>query len=180
MPQTLNHLGAMSYLSMEDIEEKAKEVLTARNLTTIPIDPLTIAEKEKIEVNNAVFIDKNNTSMLIKHQDGWTLFVANQASPFRKRFAIAHNLGHFFLHKPPNGIHVDTETNLFRVQSDPSLLSPERQLEVQANLFAIALLMPADDVRRYWRERLSIEELARIFKVSVEAMGHRVASLGLG
>ena len=46
-------------------------------------------------------------------------------------------------------------------------------------MFASSLLMPEDEVRRYWKERPSIEELAKIFNVSNVAMGYRVASLGL-
>jgi Zn-dependent peptidase ImmA (M78 family) len=51
--------------------------------------------------------------------------------------------------------------------------------ERAANEFAANLLMPAIMVRRAATETSNIRELAVKFKVSVAAMGYRLADLGL-
>ena len=178
MPETMNE--TVPYLSLEQVEAKAAEVLRRHNLTTVPISPLVLAHRERIQVNNATFTKGDLAGMIVKRNDDVAIFVNRSDPPFRKRFTIAHELGHFFLHLNDDGEFVDDEANLFRRQRDPDhTMTAERRREIQANMFAASLLMPAVEVKRYWRERRSIEELAKIFKVSTVAMGIRVDSLDL-
>ena len=58
-------------------------------------------------------------------------------------------------------------------------MTPERRREIQANMFAAALLMPEDHVRRLWEGLGSVEAMARLFNVSVAAMEIRIGQLGL-
>jgi Zn-dependent peptidase ImmA (M78 family) len=180
MPETANETDTVPFLQRSEIESRARDVLKRHNLTTVPIDPLLLANREGIKVNNAKFSDDNLVGMIAKRGDDVTMLVKYDDPPFRKRFTIAHELGHHFLHLLQGGEYVDKEANLFRQQlGDEPEIIPSRRQEIQANMFASSLLMPDDEVRRYWKERPSIEELAKIFKVSNEAMGYRVASLGL-
>jgi Zn-dependent peptidase ImmA (M78 family) len=178
MSETANE--AVPYISRPEVESRARDVLRRHNLTTIPIDPLVLAHREGIKVNNAEFSDDNLAGMIVKEGDDVTMLVNSSDPPFRKRFTIAHELGHHFMHLMHDGEFVDREANLFRQQTgEEKEMNPTRRQEIQANMFAASLLMPEDEVRRYWKERPSIDELARIFKVSAEAMGYRVANLGL-
>ena len=52
-------------------------------------------------------------------------------------------------------------------------------MEVQANIFAAALLMPAESVKHFYSDCRNVSALAKLFLVSSEAMGHRIVSLGL-
>jgi Zn-dependent peptidase ImmA (M78 family) len=179
MPVEVDEI-AVPFLHRSEVENRAREVLKRHNLTTVPIDPVLLANREGIKVNNAKFSDDNLVGMIVKSGDDVTILVNYDDPPFRKRFTIAHELGHHFLHLMRDGEYVDKEANLFRQQLDGDQeTSPSRRREIQANMFASSLLMPEDEVRRYWQERPSIDELAKIFKVSKEAMGYRVASLGL-
>jgi hypothetical protein len=65
------------------------------------------------------------------------------ASPGRINFTLAHELGHYLLHRAdhPNGIQCG-EQDVVRWDSAYG------QIEHQANLFAATLLMPLDDYRR--------------------------------
>jgi Zn-dependent peptidase ImmA (M78 family) len=106
----------------------------------------------------------------------------NQSDPpYRKRFTIAHELGHHFLHLLSDGEFVDSKVDLFRdSETDVSPESIEqRRPEIQANQFAAALLMPADLVKREYSPTPNLEELARKFNVSEAAMGFRLTKLGL-
>ena len=180
MPDTADQSETVPFIRRSEIESRARAVLERHNLTTVPIDPLVLANREGIKVNNAKFWDDNLVGMIVKQGDEVTMLVNQTDPPFRKRFTIAHELGHYFMHLQQDGEYVDKEANLFRRHTDDeSEMTPTRRLEIQANMFAASLLMPEAEVRRYWKERPSIDELARIFKVSNEAMGYRVDSLGL-
>lgn len=75
---------------------------------------------------------------------GWGIFYNSRiSSQGRVNFTLAHELGHFLLHRlaHPNGIKCG-EQDMVRWDSDYA------QLEQQANTFAANLLMPLDDFRR--------------------------------
>lgn len=59
----------------------------------------------------------------------------------RIRFTLAHELGHYLLHRKVQEAFNCSEADMLHWDS------PERQLEVQADLFASYLLMPIDDFR---------------------------------
>lgn len=90
----------------------------------------------------------------------------------RQRFTIAHEIGHFALHRDRIG-HGITDTILYR-----SKLSSK--LEVEANRFAAQLLMPLPKIREYLeefggrRDRQVAVEMARKFGVSTDAMEIRL------
>ena len=75
---------------------------------------------------------------------GWGI-IYNQAitSPGRINFTIAHELGHYFMHRLcfPDGLECGQQ-DIVRWDSE------YRQIEAQANEFAASLLMPLDDFRR--------------------------------
>jgi len=102
---------------------------------------------------------------LWKNGDEWTILLnARQAQP-RKLFTLAHELGHYFLHR-----HFKTH---FSCSIFPA--GPACRWEREANQFAAELLMPAGQVL-YWANA-SPARAARYFGVSEEAMQYRLRSL---
>lgn len=174
------HQTKVEYLSRSEIEERAQDVLRHHGLTSIPVDPVVLAGQLGMKVNNAKFSDTGIVGMIAKRGDNVTLLVNASDPPFRKRFTIAHELGHHFLHLLEDGEFVDGEANLFRgTTDDKNEITPERRREIQANMFAAALLMPEVAVQTEWKKLVSIEAMARRFNVSEAAMGFRVVQLGL-
>lgn len=77
-------------------------------------------------------------------KSGWGIFYNNRiSSQGRVNFTLAHELGHFLLHRlaHPGGIRCG-EQDMVRWDSEYG------QIEQQANTFAANLLMPLDDFRR--------------------------------
>jgi hypothetical protein len=90
----------------------------------------------------------------------------------RQRFTLAHEIAHFILHRSLIGGGVVDDT-MYR-----SALSSRR--EVEANKMAAELCMPRDlirqerEKRRHLTEDSLVDELARLFKVSRQAMRIRL------
>lgn len=79
---------------------------------------------------------------LFKKKKGWVVVYNNQRSVGRQRFTIAHEFGHYLLHrrKYPSGLQCG-EDDLGALQSE------YQKIEVEANKFAASFLMPLDDYR---------------------------------
>ena len=95
-------------------------------------------------------------------------------SPFqsleRRNFAIAHELGHLFLH-----MDFMTDSDKLRKQSkEVYYRNGSSELEYQANEFAAAFLMPRKDYKNKLDEHIkgnmaNTEKIARYFFVSIDA-----------
>ncbi len=170
----------MEWAERSQIEQRAKDVLVQHGLYSLPIDPVNLANLLGVTVHNAKFADDSWAGLIAKRGQHTQILVEQSDPPYRKRFSIAHELGHHFLHLLDDGEIVDKRVDMFR-EKQPTLAdwSAQRRREVEANWFAAALLMPEELVRQQWAANPSVMALARAFNVSQEAMGYRVDSLDL-
>lgn len=103
---------------------------------------------------------------------GYVIKVNRHESKSRQRFTIAHEIGHYILHRDKIGLGI-TDTVLYR-----SRLSSN--LEVEANRFAANLIMPMPKIREKLLvvgrkiDRSVAKEFADIFDVSADAMEIRL------
>lgn len=116
-------------------------------------------------------MDTDKSGSLSNEGDKWIICVNKDHNIKRQRFTLAHELGHYFLHKEKNINFIDT--TFFRSNDMTSV-------EYIANEFAARLLMPEDIVRKLIdNEQIkNIGTLAEKFNVSSAAMKYRVLSLG--
>jgi len=115
---------------------------------------------------------QSNYSGYFRNENGkWIIGVNKLHHINRKRYTLAHELGHYILHKDKNVDIVDT--TFFRNNETDSI-------EYLANEFAAKLLMPEDTVRYLVDNKgvKNIGELAEKFGVSASAMKYRIISLG--
>lgn len=95
--------------------------------------------------------------------------------PGRKRFAIAHEIGHFVLHKSKNPIEMCQESDFFRWGSVSTF-------ESEANAFAVEILMPTSLFsQKCGTDAPSLKHiaaLAGVFQTSLTATAIRYAELG--
>ena len=90
-----NATASVQLQSRAEIEQRATEVRRLHGLETIPVDPVILANRLGIAVHNAKFSDEGIVGMIAKRGENVTLLVNQADAPFRKRFTIAHELGHF-------------------------------------------------------------------------------------
>ena len=170
----------MKHTSRSEVEQQAKEILKQHGLYSVPVDPVLLANRLGVTVNNAKFSDDALAALIAKRGRTTRIFVEQSDPPYRKRFSIAHELAHHFLHLLEDGEIVDKRTDMFRErESAVGSESEERMREVQANWFAAALLMPEELVRVEWDDNPSMKRMAELFNVSEEAMGYRLDILSL-
>ena len=114
--------------------------------------------------------------------DGAILVNAN-ANPRRRRFTIAHELGHFLIlthQQSTDDVGFTCRTEDMIVSSNAGLLDAQKKQEAEANLFAINLLAPADRCRRFLKRIPDLEDivdLANDLDISREAAARRYVEL---
>ncbi len=150
-------------------ERRAYEVIAEAGCESPPLDFGPILERYGIDLMLKAF---NYVSGVMIKDPVYTLLVVNENDPeARRRFTIAHELGHFFL---------EHEGRRF---AEPSSDNPPQ--ERAANRFAAALLMPADWLRAAWDDYRDNPDhrpdiIAEMFSVSAEALKVRLKELGIG
>jgi Zn-dependent peptidase ImmA (M78 family) len=167
-----------STVSVPKMKEPS-DVLKEASTLGIKLEPLDIVAVAK-KIFNMNLIDnkdlgKSVSGFLEKINDKWCIYVNKYENEQRKRFTIAHEIGHFVLHKDSyflNNNYIYDQI-FFRDENT----SP---MEREANNFASDLLMPEDVFNRYIREGFNtISKLADKFKLSTSAVKYRAYKLGL-
>jgi len=102
--------------------------------------------------------------------------------PNRRRFTIAHELGHYFLHKGIE-VHIDHEYPIYVNARSSSSQSKDPE-EVEANIFAAEILMPKIMLQDEIKDRVVdidddqfLRDLAKKYGVSTVAMTYRLSNI---
>lgn len=139
----------------------------------LPIDPISIASAMGIDVFTAELPPKQDGYLEPVGPNGRPAIILNQDhSMNRIRFTCAHELGHFVDHK-------NRQAELTRCDRDGLAASGLDPQEIYSNRFAAALLMPKEFLVKLIGEGLSVDALARRFRVSPAAMEWRLRNLDI-
>jgi Zn-dependent peptidase ImmA (M78 family) len=121
--------------------ECARDLLSKLDITSVPIYPRKIAEEIGIFVQE-MKVEGGYDGYLMCANGVWGIMINGSIkSRARKRFTIAHELGHYYISRHDEGNHQCFRKDIGAV--DPSA----RQDEREANEFAVELLMPNDFFR---------------------------------
>lgn len=93
------------------------------------------------------------------------IFIEETMTAEKKRFTLAHELGHHFLHE---GLKLRLDNY------DYSAADKDTMEETEANYFAASLLIPKDLLLTKFEETNDLAKLAQYFGVSLSAMRTRV------
>lgn len=149
----------------------------------VPVDVERLATSLGVRVKKA-YLDRNISGMIEKVPSGGYLITVNARNvETRQRFTIAHELGHFVLHRDLIGDGVDDDRAYRSTGAGKyhnTAIGPLE--EIDANKFAAYVLMPTNAVKDMAetiapQDRLSV--LAERFHVSTGAMRIRLEALGL-
>jgi Zn-dependent peptidase ImmA (M78 family) len=166
-------------LKISKIREKVEALLRGNRIRKPPVPVERIATKLGLEIRCAP-LDGDLSGALVRNDGEIYIGVNSLHHPNRQRFTIAHELGHFSLHKGIK-IHVDRDFRVnWRDEDSSKAVDPE---EMEANRFAAELLMPTHllvrDIEELKRlDRRTVDLLARRYKVSQQAMKIRLGNFG--
>ena len=165
------------------IEKIASAILDECGINHLPIPIERVVNNRGLEIK---IYDLGETSGVLVIENGkGTIGVNPNESKVRKRFTIAHELGHYELHRDgTNGVFIDKQ---FKVEfRNHNSSTGEFKKEQEANAFAAAVLMPEKFILKEIKnlefdlsEDFSLKELAQVFNVSVAAISYRLANLNL-
>jgi len=150
-------------------QREAENLIEKYRITRPPIDPEAIAKDLGVDVVYAEF-NKDISDQISGYIDPASCqIVVNKAiSASRKIYTIAHELGHYILHRDYANSQ-DYQVLLRRNQYEGAKPSEEQE----ADAFAANLLVPMKFLRQY-KDVASSSELARLFCVSHDAILHRL------
>ena len=172
-------------MTRRQVEQRAAAVLREAGVTEFPVDVEAVARRRGLDVvpydlgdgvSGALFVDGDAATIGYNPSD----------PPVRRRFTVAHELGHYELHARTAPLFVDRSFAV--AYRDGRSSTGEVRREREANAFAAALLMPASAIHEAVQDlefdlasedETAVRELARRFGVSSQAMMFRIMNLGL-
>lgn len=153
-------------------ESMALETLQKHNIQDPPVPVEKMARDMGLKVQVADFTVPEIAGLLdLKNK---FIVISRSDSSNRQAFTIAHELGHFVLHRS-------------ELEADPSVAVVYRKpiggevdpIEQEANCFAANLLVPGQMLLKIHSYDLTPIQLAGLFAVSLEVMTYRLKQTGL-
>lgn len=147
-------------INLAKIRETAESLLDEYKVTSAPVNPQLLANALGLTVSYVHFNDDLKDKLFgFIDLDDRKIFVNHDIKNSEKLFTIAHELGHFKLHRDW------AESENYRVLTFQTYKDPQPKKEQEADAFASFLLIPRKILHRY-ENIASVEELSRLFCVS--------------
>jgi Zn-dependent peptidase ImmA (M78 family) len=172
-------------MSVRTSRQQGEALAEALGFNEPPIDVKAVAKRLRLKILE-MDLGEDVSGLLISKGDSTIIAVQKGDSLNRRRFTIAHEIGHFRLrHQFERGEHVHVDRgHLITPRNSRSSLGEDPK-EIEANQFAASLLMPSKLVLRKIKELKvksvrddDVANLADLFRVSEQAMTIRLSTLG--
>jgi len=171
--------------SITTIKKQTEAILAQYGGDTLPIKIEDIAKKAGLHVTPYAF-DEDISGALVIENGGGTIGYNQTESRVRRRFTIAHEFGHFWLHRETSSVFMDKGFHVMFRSRQSGMAEDTQIIEREANTFAACILMP-DHLLVREIEKIDfdlgsdddIKNLAKIFDVSAQAMNYRILNSGL-
>ena len=142
---------------------------------TAPVDVVGLCRDLGIEVHEAWLENEISGELVSKDNGAYQINVNASHAETRKRFTIAHELGHFIYHRDLIGTGIDDDrayrsTDVGRYHN----INIGPRQETEANKFAANLLMPKELILEMKNRGLTSSQMAQELKVSQQAMDIRL------
>lgn len=153
------------------------ESLQKQYAHTIPVPIVSIANDLGLAIWETADFPDGTSGMIRKEQEQIAVYINITDPAERKRFTIAHAIGHLLLHSTT----LD-KGETFIETSKQYILTPKHQktsekAEYEATKFALSFLMPEEEFTHTWEKAKTIEEIAEQFNVSSSVAALRAHEL---
>jgi len=160
-----NHFDINEVRQFGDYETNLTKLVDDLELTVVNVDI-----REMFKDNDLV--DKTTSGFLLKTNEEHMVVINKNQNLRRKRFTLAHEIGHYLL-----GHLSDVEFGL-TCRNSKSAEGIDIE-EIEANTFAAELLVPEELIREWHKANKSPRFLAEIFNVSESVINYRLKNLEL-
>lgn len=147
-----------------------------------PVNIEQIIRDTGIALNKKADLDREVSGQIRRLENGgFEISVNARDHYYRQRFTMAHELGHFYLHKSLVGDGTD-DNSMYRSTANGHFYntSIKKRHEYEANTFAAFVLMPEHLLKQLIQKNSgSIEGIDILLQVSKQALQVRLQSLGL-
>jgi Zn-dependent peptidase ImmA (M78 family) len=167
------------------IEAQAQALLDELGVRGIPVAVDRIAKGLGARVSYSP-LDEELSGMIFIKDDIPIIGVNSLHHPNRQRFTLAHEIAHLRLHRDhiTEAVHVDRRFAESVLRRDPASATGTQRLEIEANQFAAALLLPRSRLEELLdaaeldiEDERALEYFARKFKVSKATLQYRIRNL---
>lgn len=179
-------------MDLQAIRQLARETIGQYNtdgLIPFPFERI-VRDKGDLDILYSDTLPDSVSGAIFLQNGRFTILVNNNKPDTRRYFTVAHELGHYFIHRQwlidnsSSGFvdyseTLDTQSMLLRPDEIGALRGVDTLKEREANNFAAELIMPESEVRQVWKLSPDISTCATAFQVSKSAMAIRLERLGL-
>lgn len=148
------------------IRTVARKLLERHGIKAPPVDLQKLVESEGLEYQEVNYFPPDVDAMIIPIEGRIVAAVNLNQSPNRRRFSLAHELGHHFLHQDRSVLEERTTIDSGDVRQ---CRNSKDVYEMEADIFASELLIPLAFLKSVYTKGMSIPDVAEIFMVSEAA-----------
>lgn len=148
-----------------------------------PVPVVDIANALKIKVYETDSFSDLQSGSITFDGSNYAIYVNQFHAPTRKAFSIAHEIGHYLLHREKinekSELVTNTKTPINGIERSKRVYGSDEEIrnERQANEFAASLLMPEEEFKKSFEAAKDINEVAQEFGVSPSAATVRAHKL---
>ncbi|MFN0139220.1 MAG: ImmA/IrrE family metallo-endopeptidase [Pyrinomonadaceae bacterium] len=147
------------------VRKFARTILDRNGITSPPVDLKVLVAKEGLEYEEVDYFPDDVDALIINDEGVITAAVNKNHHPNRRRFSLAHELGHYFFHGDRSVLEdvatIDTPVSRDEVHG-------KDVYESEADTFAGELLVPLAFLKTAYKPGMTTADLASIFEVSEE------------
>ena len=156
--------------------------IVARHAMSAPIDFTKLADALGVDFTVKP-LPSGQSGYIERNGDNFTIVVNAREPEVRRRFTAAHEFAHYLLHRDlmahggRMNRHIDSLYDEADEDGEDSAFKSYH--ETQANRLAAQIVMPAPVVRGLRKQGRTVEEIAKMLRVSKPAMEVRLKTLDL-
>jgi Zn-dependent peptidase ImmA (M78 family) len=155
------------------IKQVAKQLRLATRIAEPPVDLRLIASACGLQYQEVDYFPDEVDALIICSDEVKVAVVNRRQSEARRRFSLAHEIGHYILHR--NGTDWQQPPTI-DVPPDSAADAVTSLAEHEANLFAGELLVPVEYLKKLFRPGMTAADVATIFGVSESVAAIAVSS----
>lgn len=145
-------------------QDQAEKVLRENYVLEVPVPIGEVCERYGLTVLLANTNQQENSGVL--DFEGKLIYINKLDSNFRQRFTVAHELGHFLMHKELGKKHIERKS---------PIAGEKPWYEKEADAFAAHLLVPLEFLKQDCC--LPLSDISQKYKVSFDVIGYQMNRL---